>query len=95
MNSYNEMTALFLICAMSLPSLNHTRPAITPWSMAKNEEDQLKDFIRKNEPEAEVKITPRGNSKKWKEYGWEKIPWIWKDNEIWIKRHPRAVRASA
>jgi hypothetical protein len=90
--------ALFLSCALSLPSASFTRPAIVSWQAVKSEADQLNDFERwfkKNNPDIEdVYITPKGQEDKLKEYGYERAPWVWKgvdrDLEIWIQRKPKS-----
>lgn len=84
------MTKLFLVCALCLPQAHFTRPAIVSYQTAKSEEEQLKDWLRKNNPDAEVFITPKGQADKLKEYGFEKVPFTWKGNEIWIQRKPKS-----
>lgn len=81
-------TELFLICALSLPATHHSRPEITPWQMVRSEVDRLKDFIHKNNPDAEIFIHPEPQEEKLREYGWEKVPFTWRGNKIWIKRKP-------
>jgi len=82
------------MCALSLPSESFTRPAIVPYQMVKSEEEQLKYFERwfkKKNPDIEdVFITPKGQSDKLKEYGWERVPFTIHDKEIWIQRKPRS-----
>lgn len=80
----------FLVCALSLPSPSFTRPAIVSYQAAKSEEERLKDFIHKNDPDAEVFITPKGQEGKLKEHGFERLPFTWRGNEIWIQRKPRS-----
>lgn len=80
---------VFLICAMALPASNFTRPAIVSWHAAKSEEEQLKDWLKKHDEIDDVFITPKGQRDKLKEYGWEQVPFTWKDNEIWIQRKPK------
>jgi hypothetical protein len=82
----------FLICALALPAANYTQPPIVSWQAAKSEEDRLKDWLKKNHDVEDVFITPRGQSDKLKEYGWERVPFKWKDLEIWIQRKPRSDR---
>lgn len=86
--SIHPMIAIFLICAMSLPAASFTRPAIVSYHAAKSEQERLEDFLRKDNPKADVFITPKGQSKKLKEYGWERVPFTWRGNEIWIQRKP-------
>lgn len=56
--------------------------------MAKGEVDRLKEWLRKNNPDAEVFITPEGQEEKLKQYGWERVPFRYRDQEIWIQRKP-------
>lgn len=81
---------LFLICALSLPSTHHTRPEITPWQMVKSEIERLKDFIHKNNPDAEIFIHPNPQEDVLRKNGWERVPFEWRGNKIWIKRKPKA-----
>jgi hypothetical protein len=84
------MYLAILICALSLPAANFNHGIVSYHAM-KSEEDQLKDAIRKRNPDIEdIFITPRGQSDKLKEYGWEKVPWTWKDLEIWVQRKPKS-----
>lgn len=83
------MNALFLICALSMPAASFTRPAIVSWFAAKSEEDRLRDFIHRNDPDAEIFITPKGDAKTLWEYGYERVPFTWRDKEIWIQRKPK------
>lgn len=80
----------FLLCALAIPSSNFTRPTIVSYHAAKNEEDQVKDFIRDKDPYANVLITPKADPDRMKKEGWERVPFRWKDNEIWIQRKPRS-----
>ncbi len=80
----------FLTCALALPAANHTRPAISYSSAMKDEVEKLKDFIHKNNPDAEIFITPHGQRDKLHEYGWERVPFNWRGNEIWIQRKPKS-----
>lgn len=82
--------AAFLVCALALPSTHFTRPAIVSWYAIRSEEDKLKAWIRKNNPGADVFITPKGEADKLREHGWEKAPFTWKDKEIWIQRKPKS-----
>lgn len=73
--------------ALSAPAFNFTRPPL----MASSEREQLIDWLRKNNPEADVFISPKVDEGKLKEQGWERVPFRWKDNEIWIQRKPPDV----
>ena len=79
----------FLTCALALPGVHFTRPTITPYHASKNEEEQLKDWLRKNNPDADIFITPKGQADKLKEHGWERVPFNWDGKEVWIQRKPR------
>lgn len=90
-----------LLCALSPQPMAFahadTRAAINAYHLMKSEEEKEKKssdekkltrWIRKNNPDAEVFITPRGDAEKLKEYGWERVPITWNDKEIWVKRKP-------
>jgi hypothetical protein len=86
---------LFLIAALSPRpmSVAHagTRAAINAYHLMKStDEEKLTRWIRKNNPDAEVFITPRGDAEKLKEHGWERLPFSWNNKEIWIKRKPKS-----
>lgn len=55
------------------------------------------EWIRKNNPDAEVFIHPTPQEDKLKEDGWERFPVTWKGEKIWIKRKPKSdlLRRSA
>lgn len=78
----------FLVCAMSLPAKHHTRPVMV--ASKRDEIQDLKDFIRRGDPGAEVFITPKGQPEKLHDYGWEKVPFNWNGQEIWIQRKPKS-----
>lgn len=80
----------FLICALSVPATNFTRPAIISWIFMKSEEEQLTDWLKKHNEIDDVFITPRGQQDKLKEYGWERVPFTIHDKEIWIQRKPKS-----
>lgn len=86
---------IFLTCALASPAVNFTHPPIEKPIFAvqdqvKKEIQDLTDFIRKHNPDAEVFITPKGDAERLKEYGWEKVPFTWRDQEIWIQRKPKS-----
>lgn len=83
------INALFLICALSLPAAHSGHAQMTESNQIERELKRLRDFIHKNNPDAEVFITPKGQADKLKEHGYEKIPFTWRDQEIWIQRKPR------
>jgi hypothetical protein len=92
------MKELFLACALALPSANFTQPAVVSYQAAKSEQERLTDWLRKNNPGAEVFIHPEPQAGKLKDYGWEKVPFTWRGNQIWIKRKPKSdkkLQASA
>lgn len=78
----------FLICALAVPGTNYTRPPIVSWHLIKSEEDRLRDWLRKNNPDADVFIHPEPAVDRLKEDGWEHVPFTWRGNQIWIKRKP-------
>lgn len=78
----------FLVCALAVPSLRFTRPAIISWFAAKSEESKLIDWIKKNNPDSEVFINEKPQEEKLKEYGWERFPATYKGKQIWIRRKP-------
>lgn len=80
---------MFLICALSVPASHFTRPPIVPWQLANSEEDRLRDWIKKNNPNAEIYIHPNPQEGKLKELGWERIPFTWNGKQIWIQRKPK------
>lgn len=80
----------FLICALMLPSGSFTHPAIVSYQTAKSEEERLRDWIHKNNPGAEVFIHPNPQTDKLKEAGYEKVPFSWRGNQIWIQRKPKS-----
>jgi hypothetical protein len=86
---------LFLTCALALPSANSTQPAIVSYQAAKSEQERLTDWLRKNNPGAEVFIHPEPQEEKLKEYGWERVPFTWRGNKIWIKRKPNVQKLEA
>lgn len=83
------MVELFLAIALAMPSPWFTRPRLVPYFMA-SEEDRIRDWIKKNNPGAEVFIHPEPQEEKLKEDGWEKVPFTWRGNKIWIQRKPRS-----
>ena len=85
-----DVIDLFLICALCLPSPLFSRPAIVGYQAMGNEEDEIRKFLQKNNPGAEVYFTPKGQEDKLKEHGWERVPFTWKGNEVWIQRKPKS-----
>lgn len=80
----------FLICALAVPATHHTRPRIIPWMMSEeSEKKRIEDFIKKNNPDAEVFIHPEPQEELLKNHGWERVPFTWRGNKIWIKREPK------
>lgn len=98
----NVIEAIFLVCAMSLPSSFHTWPGIVSYHAANSEEKDIRDFIKRHHPDAEIFIHPVPDDKRLKDHGWERVPFNWKGNEVWIQRKPkpdqkkmRAIEVSA
>ena len=84
------ISELFLTCALSLPSANATRPAIVSWHAARNEEDQLIDWMKKHNEIDDAFITPEGQENKLKEHGWERVPFTINGKQVWIQRKPKS-----
>lgn len=80
----------FLVCALALPAASFTRPAILSWFAAKSEEDRLKEWLKKPGGIEDVFITPKGAADRLREYGWERVPFTWKNKEIWVQRKPKS-----
>lgn len=80
---------LFLVCALSIPASNFTKPPILSYQVAKSEEDQLVDWLKKNGDVDEVFITNKGDAPRLKEWGYERVPFTHKGREIWIRRNPK------
>lgn len=80
----------FLVAALALPASYFTRPPIVSWSMAKSEEDRLRDWIRKHNEVEEIFIHPEPQEEVLHKNGWEKVPFTWRGNKIWIKRKPKS-----
>lgn len=83
---------VFLVCALALPAASHTRPPIISYHATKSEQERLENWIRKNNPDAEVFIHPEPQAERLKKHGWEKVPFTWRGNEIWIQRKPKSDR---
>jgi hypothetical protein len=71
------MKSLFLICALALPAASFTTN--NDW---KKEYDMLITFIRERVPDAQIYI---GEDRK-PGIEWEKVPFTWRENYIYIKR---------
>lgn len=86
-------SALFLYCALAASPISFTKP---DYRLTMTESKRLEDWIKKYNPDVEVFIHPNPQRDKLKEYGWERIPLKYKDNEIWIQRKPaRDTKTSA
>jgi hypothetical protein len=57
---------------------------------AQSEEDDLKDFIKRHNPDAEVFIHENPQEDKLKNHGWERVPFNWRGKQIWIQRKPKS-----
>lgn len=86
----NQMIELFLICALSLPSTNFTRPAIVSYHAAIRDEKDLMEDLKKHREIDDVFITPKGQADKLREHGWEQLPFSINDKEVWIQRRPKS-----
>lgn len=74
--------------AVPPPSLFSTRPPIVSYHAVKTEEENLIDWLKKNNPGAEVFIHENPQIDKLREIGWERFPATWRGKQIWIKRKP-------
>lgn len=81
---------LFLVCALSLPATHFTRPPIVHYFAESNEEEKLKEWLRKHNEIDDVFITPRGSAEDLRRHGWERVPFTIHDKEIWIQRKPKS-----
>lgn len=79
---------IFLTMALALPAEHFTQPTVVRWSMARSEEEKLTEWLRKNNPDAEVFINERPQEDELKQNGWERVPINWRGKQIWIKRKP-------
>jgi len=77
------MNELILACALALPPANFMS---SPYHVMKSEYDQLVEWLRKNNPDAEVFIHPTPQEDKLKDAGFERVPFTWRGNHIWIRR---------
>lgn len=88
----------FLCVALSLPSVTSFAPMAKDWGIVwiagsdqtpnvVREEKKLKDWLKKGGAE-EVFIHPNPDRERLWEHGWEKVPFRWRDNDIWIRRKP-------
>lgn len=85
------MLKLFLVCALSLPASHFTRPVIVSYHMANgNEEERLRRWLRKNNPDAEIFIHDNPQEDLLKEHGFEKVPFTWRGKQIWIRRKEKS-----
>lgn len=75
---------IFLICALTEPSLNFNHPMMANMSDYSSEVNAIKDFIKKHVPSAEIVITPKDQDMP----GWEKFPLRWREMQVWIRRKP-------
>lgn len=83
------ISPLFLSCALASPVVNFTRAEMTDYNYIHDEIEQLKEWVRKRHPGAEVHIV-NGDAPEslMKISGWEKLPFRWRDCQIWIRRKP-------
>lgn len=72
------LIGVFLIIAMAIGD--------GPFSRHDRERRRLEKFLRRNDPDAEIFFTEKGQEEKLKEYGWERVPFTWRGLEIWILR---------
>lgn len=85
------ISELFLICAMNLPPMAwNGPPRVKAIQMMDREEQRLRDWIHKNNPDADIFIYPNPQEETLKENGYERVPFTWRGNQIWIKRKPQS-----
>ena len=53
-----------------------------------HEEAKLKSWIRKNNPDCEIYIHEKPQAELLREHGYEKVPLLWRGQQIWIRRKP-------
>lgn len=87
---YEKMKELFLACALALPASSYTKPSILSWNTTANAEQQLIDWLKKNNPDCEVFINPKPQEGLLKEHGWERFPAKINGKEVWIQRKPKS-----
>lgn len=80
------MMELFLVMTMALPSPHFTHPPLQCASAIDYERAKLEKFIRKNNPDAEVFIHRTPPEELLRKNGWERVPILWRNNQIWIRR---------
>lgn len=69
--------------AIPPPAVNFRQVELAQANQAAEELRQLREFIRRNVPGAEIVITPPGQDMR---PPWERLPFTWRDMLIWIKR---------
>ena len=82
------MNLAFLLCALALPSPYFTFQ-IVPYHMD-SEEERLKAWLRKNNPDATVYIDKNPQEDWLKREGFERVPINYKGKQIWIRREPKS-----
>ncbi len=75
--------------ALAPRSSPSTRSGILSYQAMSSEEKDIRDFIKKHYPGAEIFIHKKPQREILKEHGWERLPFNWKDSEIWIQRKPK------
>ncbi len=82
---------VFLICALALPPVQFHEPeTIHEWI---EQYQELKKFIHRIHPEAELLITTIDSPPRDRQY--EKLPFTWNGHWVWIKRRPIFDKVSA
>lgn len=79
-----------LICALSLPAASFNHPSIVSYQAIRNEEDILRDNLKKHPDILDVFITPEGTAKTLHDHGWSRAPFSINGKEVWIQRKPKS-----
>lgn len=88
---------LILTCALALPASNYRVDLTEDQKVFIEEYERLKRFIEDTHPGAEVKIQDRlpRPGQIHDNLGWERLPFRWRNKDIYIKRKPvRDLRAA-
>ena len=87
--------AVILACALALPPGNFHFPIMADSFDIEAELKQIKAFIEKNSPGAEIIITVYDTDLR--EEGLERLPFKWRGMNVWIKRATvyQQIRTSA
>jgi hypothetical protein len=79
------LESIFLVAALALPPANFAPPLLATHPIVEELRD-LRRFIEERHPGAEINIIPPGQP--FDSTHWERLPFLWRDHEIFIKRAP-------